>query len=64
MKNLQSSSKGLTNCGCNTNAEPGGPVTSCGCNKKAHDLPRKKGWWARYVERLKKHENDVRSCCH
>jgi YHS domain-containing protein len=25
---------------------------------------KKKGWWARYLEKLKKQEGDVRSCCH
>ena len=28
--------------------------------KKEH----KKGWWARYLEKLKKQEGDIRSCCH
>ena len=24
----------------------------------------KKGWWVRYLEKLKKQEGDIRSCCH
>ena len=25
---------------------------------------KNKGWWARYLEKLKKQEGDIRSCCH
>jgi YHS domain-containing protein len=24
---------------------------------------KKKGWWARYLEKLKRNEGDIRSCC-
>ncbi|MCF8130805.1 MAG: hypothetical protein K9N10_20020 [Deltaproteobacteria bacterium] len=64
MKKTQSGSKRITNSGCRTTMETGGPVTSCGwCNTHKAEPPQKKGWWARYVARLKKHEGDVRSCC-
>ncbi|HKI49969.1 MAG TPA: hypothetical protein VKA69_11620 [Desulfobacteria bacterium] len=64
MKKSQDGSKSMTASGCSTTMETGGTVTSCGCNTHKPEPSQKKGWWSRYVARLKKHEGDVRSCCH
>jgi hypothetical protein len=40
------------------------PMASNEGQRLKPETPRRKGWWARYVARLKKHESDIRSCCH
>ena len=66
MKKAQSSPKGTIDpvCGVSVKPDSSKPMASHMGQPLKLDPPRKKGWWARYVERLKKHEGDVRSCCH
>ena len=66
MKKSQSSSSGTIAPVCGMCAKPDqpNPMTSHEGQTLKSETPHKKSWWARYVARLKKHEGDVRSCCH
>ena len=66
MKKSQSGSKGTIAPVCGMCVKPDQPshMTSHEGQTLEPEIPHKKSWWARYVARLKKHEGDVRSCCH
>ncbi len=67
MKKSQSTSSGniAPVCGMCVKPDQASPMTSHEDQTLKPETPqKKKSWWARYVARLKKHEGDVRSCCH
>ena len=66
MKKSQSTSSGTIApvCGMCVKPDSTRPMTSHKGQTLKPETPHKKSWWARYVMRLKKHEGDVRSCCH
>ena len=66
MKKTQGSSNKNTAPVCSMCAKPDAtrPMAAHEGQSLKPETPRRKGWWTRYVARLKKHEGDIRSCCH
>ena len=66
MNKSQSASSGTIQpvCGMCVKPDQPSPMTSHKGKTLKPETSHKKSWWARYVARLKKHEGDVRSCCH
>ncbi|MCG6879518.1 MAG: hypothetical protein LJE96_10300 [Deltaproteobacteria bacterium] len=63
MEKLQNCQGKVVTEACCCSAESGNKRPMNAKTDKTAESSSKKGWWARYVNRLKKHEGDVRSCC-
>ncbi len=66
MKKSQGSPNGNSEPVCSMCVKPDGtkPMVAHEGQSSKPETPRRKSWWGRYVARLKKHEEDIRSCCH